>query len=51
MSSVLIGNVVYDNLIYYMVALCTFIPAWVFLVLGWQILGKYNLRRSNNENK
>lgn len=34
MSSVLIGNVIYEGLIFYMVALCSFIPAWVFIVLA-----------------
>nr|YP_010401654.1 cytochrome c oxidase subunit II [Cryptocotyle lingua]UQU69052.1 cytochrome c oxidase subunit 2 [Cryptocotyle lingua] len=50
MSSVLTGNVVYDNLLFYMVTLCTFIPAWVFLVLAWQVFSKNNWSSSNNEN-
>lgn len=49
MSSVLIGNVIYEGLIFYMVALCSFIPAWVFIVLAWQIFRVYKLRSSNNE--
>jgi len=49
MASVLVGKVVYDNLVHYIVFLCAFIPAWVFLVLGWQLLGSYNLRSAKKE--
>lgn len=50
MTSVLIGNVMYDSLLWYLVLLTTFIPAWVFLVLGWQMYGKYRLRVADKEN-
>nr|QBE89942.1 cytochrome c oxidase subunit 2 [Opisthorchis sudarikovi]QIX04634.1 cytochrome c oxidase subunit 2 [Brachylecithum sp. PakAb2] len=46
----MVGNMVYDNLTLYLLVLCTFIPAWVFLMLGWQISGDYGLSSSGNEN-
>nr|YP_002122309.2 cytochrome c oxidase subunit II [Opisthorchis felineus]ACF93442.2 cytochrome c oxidase subunit II [Opisthorchis felineus] len=45
-----VGNMVYDNLTLYLLVLCTFIPAWVFLMLGWQISGDWSLSSSSNEN-
>nr|YP_008578695.1 cytochrome c oxidase subunit II [Haplorchis taichui]AGW07006.1 cytochrome c oxidase subunit II [Haplorchis taichui] len=50
MASVLVGNEIYEGLLWYLVLLVAFIPAWVFLVLGWQITGKYNLSIAANEN-
>nr|QDA21737.1 cytochrome c oxidase subunit 2 [Amphimerus sp. JM-2019] len=46
----MIGNLVYDNLVLYLLVLCTFMPAWVFLVLGWQVFGDYSLSVVGNEN-
>lgn len=40
---------VYDNLVLYLLVLCTFIPAWVFFMLGWQISGDYGLSRADKE--
>nr|YP_008994163.1 cytochrome c oxidase subunit II [Metagonimus yokogawai]AGN12765.1 cytochrome c oxidase subunit II [Metagonimus yokogawai] len=45
----LIGNVIYDNLMFYMLCLCAFIAPWVFLVLGWQIFSSCNLSEASNE--
>nr|QJP05028.1 cytochrome c oxidase subunit II [Clonorchis sinensis] len=45
----MVGNMAYDNLVLYLLVLCTFIPGWVFLVLGWQITGDYWLSSSMNE--
>nr|YP_010853278.1 cytochrome c oxidase subunit II [Metorchis bilis]WGM81697.1 cytochrome c oxidase subunit 2 [Metorchis bilis] len=45
----MVGNMIYDNLTLYLLALCAFIPGWVFLMLGWQIVGDYSLSSSSNE--
>nr|YP_010853290.1 cytochrome c oxidase subunit II [Metorchis xanthosomus]WGM81709.1 cytochrome c oxidase subunit 2 [Metorchis xanthosomus] len=45
----MVGNMIYDNLTLYLLGLCTFIPGWVFLMLGWQIAGDYSLSSSGNE--
>jgi len=50
MASLLVGKVVYGKLVHYIVILCAFIPAWVFLVLGWQLLGSYKLSSASKEN-
>nr|YP_009646085.1 cytochrome c oxidase subunit II [Plagiorchis maculosus]QBX99312.1 cytochrome c oxidase subunit 2 [Plagiorchis maculosus] len=33
----LLFNMLYLDLILYMIMLCSFIPVWVFFVLGWQV--------------
>nr|YP_009169742.1 cytochrome c oxidase subunit II [Metorchis orientalis]ALD61616.1 cytochrome c oxidase subunit 2 [Metorchis orientalis] len=45
----MVGNMIYDNLTLYLLVLCTFIPAWVFFMMGWQVTGDYGFSSSGNE--
>nr|UDU84950.1 cytochrome c oxidase subunit 2 [Orientocreadium sp. HS] len=45
----LLFNMLYLDLILYMIMLCSFIPAWVFIVLGWQLCGQNDLTCVRNE--
>nr|UDU84926.1 cytochrome c oxidase subunit 2 [Glypthelmins quieta] len=46
----LLFNMLYLDLILYVIVLCSFIPIWVFLVLGWQVSGGNDLTSLDNEN-
>lgn len=42
-------NVLYLDLISYIVIICSFIPVWVFAVLGWQLFKFDTIASHNNE--
>nr|AWK02437.1 cytochrome c oxidase subunit II [Acanthoparyphium sp. WAK-2018] len=42
-------NVLYMDLIQYMILLCSFIPVWVFMMLGWQLYWKDDISSHDNE--
>nr|YP_010528197.1 cytochrome c oxidase subunit II [Echinoparyphium aconiatum]UXW64391.1 cytochrome c oxidase subunit II [Echinoparyphium aconiatum] len=42
-------NVLYLDLVSYIVIICSFIPVWVFVVLGWQLFNSDTIASHNNE--
>nr|BDB04185.1 cytochrome c oxidase subunit II [Fasciola gigantica]BDB04305.1 cytochrome c oxidase subunit II [Fasciola gigantica]BDB04329.1 cytochrome c oxidase subunit II [Fasciola gigantica] len=42
-------NVLYMDLIIYILLVCSFIPIWVFVVLAWQLFGSNTVASHNNE--
>lgn len=42
-------NVLYMDLITYVLIICAFIPVWVFVVLGWQLFSSKTVASHNNE--
>nr|UFJ44428.1 cytochrome c oxidase subunit 2 [Glypthelmins sp. LW2G] len=45
----LLFNMLYLDLILYMIMLCSFIPIWVFFVLGWQVCSSNDMTVLRNE--
>nr|YP_009650994.1 cytochrome c oxidase subunit II [Uvitellina sp. SSS-2019]QCY72820.1 cytochrome c oxidase subunit 2 [Uvitellina sp. SSS-2019] len=42
-------NVLYMDLVNYVILLCSFIPVWVLFVLGWQVVSPDSISSHNNE--